>query len=259
MLEEYQLAGKTALVTGVSRSAGIGAGVAKMLALCGADVAITYYCPYDSTMGNGDSRADPAAILDELRSIGVKASGMEVDLTDVNAPVAVFDFAEREIGSIDILVNNATVDYNPTDIYALTAELFDRHYAVNLRGAALLCAEFARRHDGRSGGRIINLTSGQGLHPMPDNLPYAITKAGIECMTGCLSVSLSPKLITVNAVDPGATDTGWITEELRANLSQSTLGHRVGMPEDAARIIAFLASAQAEWITGQVLHSRGGV
>jgi 3-oxoacyl-[acyl-carrier protein] reductase len=93
---------------------------------------------------------------------------------------------------------------------------------------------------------------------MADELPYAITKAGIECLTTCLSVTLLPKNITVNAVDPGATDTGWMTDELKGQLSQATLNKRVGMPDDAARLIAFLASAQGEWITGQILYSRGG-
>ncbi|MEO7716901.1 MAG: SDR family oxidoreductase [Capsulimonas sp.] len=257
MLEEYRLAGKTALITGASRSSGIGAAVARILASCGANIVTTYYRPYDVAVGFGENQGDAALIIHELRSSNVAAFGLEIDLADVTAPKTIFDRAEQEIGPVDILVNNATVDFNPTDIYTLTPELFDLHYNVNMRGAVLLCAEFANRHNGRPGGRIINLTSGQGLHPMPDNLPYAMTKAAIECMTTCLSVSLSAKNITVNAVDPGATDTGWMTNDLKEDLKQTLLYNRVGMPDDAARLIAFLASSQAEWITGQILHSRG--
>lgn len=158
---------------------------------------------------------------------------------------------------MDILVNNAAHDQQ-ADIYSLSAELLDTHYAVNVRGTTLLCAEFALRHDGRPGGRIINLTSGQSLAPMPENLPYAITKGAIEALTLSLSASLASKKITVNAVDPGATDTGWMSDEIRSQLDVRAPFGRVGIPEDAARIVLFLASEQGQWITGQIIRSRGG-
>jgi 3-oxoacyl-[acyl-carrier protein] reductase len=144
------------------------------------------------------------------------------------------------------------------DIYSLTADLLDQHYAVNVRGAALLCAEFARRHDGRTGGRIINLVSGELVGPMKDNLPYAITKGAVDALTISLSGSLSPKHITVNAIDPGPTNTGWMSAEaLEWHTRNAPLG-RVGLPDDAAHLILFLASPLGEWITGQIIHSRGG-
>ena len=102
------------------------------------------------------------------------------------------------------------------------------------------------------------MTSGQGVTPMPGELAYIATKGAIEALTTSLAAGVAARGITVNAVDPGVTDTGWIGAELMAQfLAQSPMG-RVGLPQDAANLICFLASPQAEWITGQILHSRGG-
>jgi 3-oxoacyl-[acyl-carrier protein] reductase len=127
-----------------------------------------------------------------------------------------------------------------------------------MRGAFLLTVEFARRFSGKSGGRIINLTSGQSVGPMPGELAYVATKGAVEAFTVSLSAELAAHGITVNAVDPGATDTGWMTEEVKGELLPRFPQGRTGLPEDAARLIAFLASDEAAWITGQVIHSRGG-
>ncbi len=255
MLNEYQLSGKSALVTGVSRSIGIGAAIARGFALMGTNVFTTYYRSFD---GTGSRQEEAALILSEMKAVGIKTGGFEADLADIAAPKAIFDLAEETVGPIDILVNNAACDYE-CDIYSVTPDLLDAHYWVNLRGTTLLCAEFAARHDGRPGGRIINLTSGQSIDAMETNLPYAMTKGAVEVLTRALSVSLKSKGITVNAVDPGGTDTGWMSPELMAGIEANALYGRVGTPQDATRLILFLASAQAEWITGQVLHSRGGL
>jgi 3-oxoacyl-[acyl-carrier protein] reductase len=255
---DYQLSNKNALVTGASRSIGIGAATARALATMGTNVFTTFYCPYDSSMSWSSVPAEATNIIEELKSHGVKADGVEADLSDHETPKTIFDRAEQVIGPIDILINNATCDYS-ADIYSLTDSLLDKHYAVNIRGATLLCSEFASRHDGRSGGRIINLTSGQGICPMPNNLPYAMTKGAIEALTISLSVSLANKGITVNAVDPGPTDTGWMSPDLLQTLKKTAPFGRVGTPEDAMRLILFLASTQAQWITGQIIRSRGGL
>ena len=127
-----------------------------------------------------------------------------------------------------------------------------------MRGTFLLTVEFARRLSGRSGGRIINLTSGQSLGPMPGELAYVATKGAVEAFTVSLSAELASHGITVNAVDPGPTDTGWMTEEVRKELLPRFPQGRIGQPEDVARLIAILASDEAAWITGQVMHSSGG-
>jgi 3-oxoacyl-[acyl-carrier protein] reductase len=156
-----------------------------------------------------------------------------------------------------ILVNNAAAG-RLGGIDTLDAEMLDEHYAVNVRGMALLCAEFLRRFKAGHGGRIINLTSGQSLGPMSDTLAYATSKGAVEAFTLSLSPDAMRRGITVNAIDPGATDTGWMTEGQKAAWIANAAGGRLGFPEDAARLAAFLASDEAQWITGQIIHSRGG-
>src|SRR5206468_12465980 len=113
--------------------------------------------------------------------------------------------------------NNAA--YSTRDGYeVLDAATLDAHYAVNMRGTFLLTVEFARRFSAKSGGRIINLTSGQSLGPMPGELAYVATKGAVEAFTVSLSAALASHGIMVNAVDPGATDTGWMTEEIKQGL-----------------------------------------
>lgn len=251
------LSGKLAVVTGASRAIGIGAATARRLAAAGAAVYLTWYHAYDAEMPWGSRAEEVQTLLTDLRGQGVQAAGMELDLSRPDAAALLFDQVARELGVPDILVNNATYSVN-ADITQLTADLLDRHYAVNLRGMALLCAEFARRFNKPEGGRIINLTSGQSIGPMPGELPYVATKGAVEAFTVTLSAELAPRHITVNAIDPGATDTGWMSPELYARLTAATPMGRVGLPADAARLITFLASDDAAWITGQVLHSTGG-
>jgi 3-oxoacyl-[acyl-carrier protein] reductase len=252
---------RSALVTGVSRQAGIGAAIARELARSGVDIFITYYRPYDKEIGLAADANEPAKILDELRSMGRGAEGFEVDLSDPRAAEQLFNRAEASLGPIAILVNNAA--YSVRDgIENLSPEHIDRHYAINIRAMALLCAEFVRRFrtvapQGHY-GRIINISSGQGLSPMPGELAYAATKGAVEAFSRSLSAEVAGLGITVNAVDPGATDTGWIPSELKAKWKAASPTGRIGLPEDAARLVGFLASAEAEWITGQVIHSRGG-
>lgn len=257
MSVDYHLADKVVLITGVSRKAGIGAALARGFAEAGAKVFTTYYCPYDRLMSYGSNEDEATELLAELRRGGGSCAGVEADLSDPDTPSQVFDAAEAAFGGVDVLINNATHDLK-ADVQTLNAATLDAHYAVNLRGTALLCVEFARRWRGRSGGRILSLTSGQGLEPMPDSLPYVMTKAAVEALTRSMSVTLAGRGITANAVDPGATDTGWMTDDLRGRLASASPSGRVGLPEDAVRLILFLASAQADWITGQTLHSRGG-
>jgi 3-oxoacyl-[acyl-carrier protein] reductase len=256
-LTDLGLQGKVALITGVSRSIGIGAATTLALAKAGCNLFTTWYSSFDRLAYGKDSSQEALQILNTARTEGVHASGMEADLSDPKNPERIFAAAEKSLGPVDILINNAAYSLN-ADIYSLTPELMDAHYTVNLRGTVLMCAEFARRHNNRPGGRIINLTSGQSLGPMPDEIPYITTKGAIEALTTSLSFTLMRKGITVNAVDPGATDTGWISPDLYAQLVAESPAGRVGKPLDAAAIILFLASSQAGWVTGQIIHSRGG-
>ena len=252
------LSGKNALVTGAGRRAGIGAAVSLALARRGANVFTCWFRPYDLPMLSDPDKNEGQVILAMVRDLGVHAGGTEMDLSDADSPDRLFDLAEKELGAIDILVNNAVYDREST-LEALTPAEFDTHYSINLRAPAFLCREFFLRHDGRDGGRIINMTSGQGLGPMPDQLPYAATKGGLEALTISLAPVLAKKNITINAVDPGPTDTGWMNDTVYQAIKKATPLGRVGLPADAANLIAFLAGPESAWITGQLIRSRGGI
>src|SRR5258708_8203433 len=127
-----------------------------------------------------------------------------------------------------------------------------------MRRETLLSGEFSRRFSMPSGGRINNLTSGQGSGAMPGKLAYVATKGAIEAFTITLAVEVAPRGITVNAVDPGPTDTGWMTEEVKRELLPRFPMGRLGQPEDAARLIAFFASEDAGMVTSQIIRSTGG-
>ncbi len=247
---------RIAIVTGASRQRGIGTAICRILAAAGIDIFFTHWGVYDAAMPWGAEENWPVLLQRELRSTGVRSENMAVDLSTVDAATRIIDEVEARLGNPSILVNNAA--YSTQDGYKLlNAEILDRHYAVNMRGTMLLSVEFARRFVGTAGGRIISMTSGQAVTPMPEELAYIATKGAIEAFTVSLAADLSARGITVNAVDPGATDTGWMTDELRHQLIEQHPQKRIGQPEDAARLVAFLASDDARWITGQIIHSRG--
>jgi 3-oxoacyl-[acyl-carrier protein] reductase len=250
------LAGRVAVVTGATRRVGIGAAICRALAADGADVLFTYWHPYDQTMPWGSDDAEPPALQRELEGLGVRATGLSVDLSRPYVAGEVLDAAAR-LGAPSILVNNAAHSTSD-DYHTLSADSLDAHYAVNVRGMALLSVEFARRYPGGPGGRIINLTSGQSLGPMPGELSYVATKGAVEALTVSLAAEVASLGITVNAVNPGPTDTGWMDDRLKAALLPRFPLGRLGRPDDVARLVAFLASDAAAWITGQVMHSEGG-
>ncbi|MDQ5810436.1 MAG: SDR family oxidoreductase [Actinomycetota bacterium] len=251
------LRGRVALVTGASRPRGIGTAICRVLAARGADVFFTHWVPFDGTQPVGADPEAPTVLLEELRGVGVRAESMEIDLSLPESPERLLDAATERLGPPSILVNNAAHSTRD-DFENLDASTLDAHYAVNVRAMALLSVGFARRYLGGSGGRIINLTSGQSLGPMIGELAYAASKGAIEAFTVTLAAEVGHKDITVNAVNPGPTDTGWMTEEIKRELAAKFPSGRVGEPEDAARLVAFLAGDEASWITGQILHSEGG-
>lgn len=251
------LRGRVALVTGVGRKRGIGSAVCRELASRGADVVISYWKPYDREMPWASDEDEPETLLGELRAAGVRAEGVEADLSRPDSPQLLLDAAEEMIGRPSILVNVAA--YSARDGFeALDAETLDAHYAVNVRAMALLSVLFARRYPGGPGGRIVNFSSGQSLGPMPGELAYIMTKGAIEAFTRTLAAEVGHKGITVNAINPGATDTGWMTEEMKREIVTKSPSGRIGQPEDAARLVAFLAGDEGAWITGQIIHSEGG-
>jgi 3-oxoacyl-[acyl-carrier protein] reductase len=243
------LQGRGALVTGVSRRIGIGWAIARRLAEMGAAVYVSGWRAHDASQPWG---ADDDAGVPE----GVVGAG-EHDLSDPNAPERCVADAAAALGHVDILVANHAHSSNRS-LGELDAAELDLALAVNVRATLLLVQAFAARHDGRPGGRVIYMTSGQYRGPMPGELPYIAGKAALYGLTPSLAAALAPRGITVNCVDPGATDTGYAPPDARAAvLAEEPMG-RWGEPDDAARLIAFLASDDARWITGQVIASTGG-
>ncbi len=166
--------------------------------------------------------------------------------------------ATTAFGAVDILVANHARS-SSQDLDDLTVAELDLSWAVNARAAVLLVQSFAAQHkDGRPGGRVVLFTSGQHLGPMPRELAYALSKGAIHQITATLADALADRGITVNTVNPGPTDTGWADSgEIEQFLSSFPSG-RWGRPDDAARLVAWLVSDEAAWITGQVIDSEGG-
>jgi 3-oxoacyl-[acyl-carrier protein] reductase len=235
-----------ALVTGASRRGGIAAAVVEALRRDGWEVATTGWRAYDASEPWGSQP-------EEADALGA-GTFIEADLSDPDAPGTVLAAAEEAVGPLTALVVVHT-ESRLGGVLDTEAADFDRHVAVNARSALLLAAEFGRRFRGDHGsGRIVAFTSG-ALH---GEVAYGASKAALERIVVAAAAELGPLGITVNAVDPGPTDTGWVSSELRELFEQGTPLGRVGQPEDAAELVAFLCSPRGGWITGQVITSDGG-
>jgi 3-oxoacyl-[acyl-carrier protein] reductase len=251
---DRELTGRTALVTGVTRRAGIGAAIARELGRAGAKLFVTFFRHYDRQQVWGVEPNEPESLLSELRSIADDVAGAELDLGQPDSPAELFRHALQRFGQIDILVNNAA-HWETGGIGEVHADQLDRHYAVNVRASVLLCAEFARNKKSNTPGRIINITSGQNRNPMPGQIAYVATKSALDAVTLTLSSELSGRGITINAVDPGPTDTGWITDELRSELLRVS-PDGISSPEKIGRLVRRLAGDDAASITGQVIRAQ---
>src|SRR5262245_38559242 len=192
------LTDRVAVVTGASRRQGIGAAICRALASHGADILFTHWQPFDQTQRSGIDPDGPTLLQRELREFGVRIEELAVDLADPTAPARVLDTVETRLGPPSILVNNAAHSVND-DFLTLDAASLDAHYAVNVRATALLSVEFARRFRGGPGGRIINLSSGQSVGPMPDELSYATSKGAIESFTSSLAAGVAARAVQTAA------------------------------------------------------------
>jgi len=245
-----------ALVTGASRQRGIGAAIALALASSGWNVATTYWRPYDATMPWGSDAGDVAQLDRQLRALGAATAHVEVDLADVAAPARIFDTVEAALGPVTALImaHCHSVDSGIPDT---TVESFDLHFAVNARAVWLLIREFGQRfHDDPPGrGRIISITSDH----VAGNMPYGASKGAMDRITLAAAREFAHLRITANVINPGATDTGWMSREQLAASAQAVPLGRVSTPEDCAHLVSFLCSEQGGWINGQLLYSNGGV
>jgi 3-oxoacyl-[acyl-carrier protein] reductase len=243
-----------ALVTGVGRTVGIGAGIAARLAASGWDIAFTYWTAYDERMPWGAEPGATGAIESTLSGHGAAVAAIEADLADAGSPALIFDAAERRLGNVTALVmcHCESVDSGLLDT---TAESFDRHFAVNARASWLLIREFGRRFRGPHGnGRIISLTSDATV----GNLPYGASKAALDRITLAAAHELEHLGVTANAINPGPVDTGWMTDDLRQSVLRHTPLGRLGTPQDTAHLVEFLCSPKGGWINSQLLMSNGG-
>jgi 3-oxoacyl-[acyl-carrier protein] reductase len=254
---EKKFTNKTALVTGASRLQGIGAATAMKLAEAGADIYFTYWLGYDRKMPWGVEKDEPAKLQQRIQELGVKCFKKELDLAEPENIKLLLADVQDKLTTPDILVNNACYSTN-NNYQNIEAEELDKHYKINLRATLLLSSYFARSFEKEKGGRIINLSSGQFKGPMQNEIAYAATKGAVDALTISLAAELAAKGITVNAVNPGPTDTGWMNQELKEELLKKFPQGRIGQPEDTARLVSFLASKEAEWITGEIINSEGG-
>ena len=250
------LAGRGALVTGVSRRIGIGWAIAHRLGELGAALYVSGWRAHDAAQPWGEDSGDPVA---ELRSAlpDTEIHAGEHDFADPAAPGRCVASAVAALGHVDVLVANHAHSSSRA-LGELDAAEIDLALAVNVRATLLLVQAFADRHDGRPGGRVLYLTSGQHRGPMPGELPYIAGKGALHQLTPSLAAALAGRDITVNCVDPGATDTGYAPPDAHAAVLALEPMGRWGEPADAARLIGFLATDDARWITGQVIASTGG-
>jgi 3-oxoacyl-[acyl-carrier protein] reductase len=246
------LNGKVALVTGASR--GIGRAAAERLAGDGAVVAVHY----------GTREAEARAVVDSIEATGGKAVaiGAEFGANGIEAEVeSLFGQLDRALGDspLDILVNNAGI-LDGTPLEAVTPETFDRSFAVNVRAPFFVTQGALPRL--QEGGRIINLSSAVTRIASPF-VHYAMGKGAIEVLSRTLAQQLGPRGITVNCVSPGVVDTemgAWVdsSPDLRSQVSATVALGRIGEADDVAAVVAFLASDQGRWISGQSIEASGG-
>lgn len=246
-------AGRVALVTGVGRRAGIGAGIVERLAATGWDVGFTYWRPYDARMPWGQDPEAVDLLGRRLAESGARGYAVEADLADPAAPGTIFEQVAGELGPVRALVM-AHCESVDSGLLDTTVASFDRHFAVNARASWLLIREFARRHDG-SAGRIVALTSDHTA----GNLPYGASKGALDRITIAAAKELAGRGITANVINPGPTQTGWIGDELAEQIVRATPLGRLGTPVDCANLVAFLCSPEGGWINGQLIRSDGGI
>lgn len=253
------LRGRTVLVTGVSRRAGIGYATACRVAAYGASVFCHHYSAHDHEQPWGAD--DIGAVLDGVRShlVGdARLADAYGDLAEPDAPEQLLTSASATFGTVDAIVCNQAMSGSDGPLGALTATELDRHWAVDARASILLAQAFARRHAPGTTGSIVFLTSGQGLGPMPGEVAYAAAKAALAGITVTIADQLADDGIRVNTVNPGPVDTGYLTDDMwRTVASKFPLG-RFGAPDDPARLIAWLLTDEAAWITGQIIDTEGG-
>lgn len=253
------LMGRSVVVTGVSRRAGIGYATACQLAAYGASVFCHHYSPHDQEQPWGGDDLD--AVLDGVRShlVGdARVADIHADFTDPEAAEQVIAAAADAFGNVDALICNQALSGSDGAIGELSALDLDRHWAIDARASILLAQAFATRHQPGRAGSIVFMTSGQGLGPMPGEIAYAAAKAAIAGVTTTIADQLADQGIRVNTINPGPVDTGYMDDQTWRVVKPMFPFGRFGRPDDPARLIAWLITDEASWITGQTINTEGG-
>jgi NAD(P)-dependent dehydrogenase (short-subunit alcohol dehydrogenase family) len=271
----YNLQDKVALVTGAGRRGGIGAAVARRLAECGAHIFIGDICepPTDLPHGGSGQWQEMVAIAQELETLGVQAFPLRVDVTNAESVQAMVAETKSRFGRLDILVNNAGTAIGPLPVIQMAEEAWRRTLEINATGV-FLCCKYAVPLiiEGGQGGRVINMSSLAAERPKPYVSAYAASKAAVVALTRSLAQEVAEFGVTANAILPGDVDTAlkqWglqlealisqqpYEEIMAAAVAKVPLG-RFASPEDVANLVAFLASDEASFITGQAYNLTGG-
>jgi 3-oxoacyl-[acyl-carrier protein] reductase len=245
-----KLSGKVALVTGASK--GIGAGIAKRLAADGAQIVVNY----------ASSKEGADKVVAEITAAGGKAIAVKGDVSKPADAAALVDSAVKHFGRLDILVNNSGV-YEFAPLADITLEHFHRQFDINVLGL-LLVTQAASKHLGE-GASVINIGSLVARITPPDSAVYTGTKGAVDAITGVLAKELGARKIRVNTVNPGVIETegthsaGVIGSDLEKWALAATPLGRLGQPDDVAGIVAFLASDDSRWVTGQDIFAAGGM
>jgi 3-oxoacyl-[acyl-carrier protein] reductase len=243
------LKGKTALVTGASR--GIGRAIALELARQGVNVAVNF-------AGNAQKAEE---VVSEIKALGVEAFAIKADVANSDEVTAMVKATIETFGSLDILINNAGITRDGL-IMRMKEEDWDAVINTNLKGVFNCAKAVTRQMMKQRFGRIVNISSVVGVLGNAGQANYVAAKAGVIGLTKTLARELANRNITVNAVAPGFIETD-MTEELSTEIKQELLKQiplsQLGKPEDIARVVRFLVSDDANYMTGQTLHVDGGM
>jgi 3-oxoacyl-[acyl-carrier protein] reductase len=241
------LEGRVVLVTGVSRPSGIGIALARRMSALGAVVHASGWSAHDAEMPWGAT---------DLGEVPFEVE--ECDLEDPEAPPALVDRVVDRHGALDVVLA-VHARSSSSGLADLTADELDRCWAANVRSTVLLAQRFAEVHDpNRPGGRMVWFTSGQHHAPMPDELPYAVTKGALHQLTASLADALIHRGIVASCINPGPVDTGWATGDLHAEIAARFPSGRWTTPEEVADLVEHLVSDQGERLGGQVIDLEAG-